>query len=159
MMLWTRQRIKYSQIQSWGKSHGELALLYKEYLAIFVHDHNCFQPECFCSISEVSRQDCYNWFCITWHNLWFLFTSWCIHGWMTTQSSHNFTREECFTIFLFHLIKGVSFTKMARHTLGGNPWYFSQMGKHLINHLYETFYNKTAGSISGFCFKFLVESL
>ena len=72
--------------------------------------------------------------------------AWRVPDLFRTPSRHVFRGEECFIIFLYHIVKGVPFTEMARHTFGGDPRYFSQMFDEMVNHLYFTFYNKISGT-------------
>ena len=133
----------------WIISYGELSLLYAEDITIFIRRRNRFQPPRFRRIEEINRQDCYIWFGLNPHDLMRLFWSWRCPDVLRTSDRHVFTGEECFIIFLFHMIKGTPFTEMARHTFGGDPRYLSNMFELMIDHLYMTFYNKISGTSLG----------
>jgi hypothetical protein len=136
-------------LMTWIRAHGEVALLYAEDLSIYIRRRNRFQPKQFRRISDIDRQDCYSWFGLNPFDLRRLFLSWRIPETFTTSSRHVYSGEECFLIFLFHIIKGTPFTEMARHTFGGDPRCLSKMNDQMIDHLYITFYNKISGTSLG----------
>ena len=57
------------------------------------------------------------------------------------QNGAVLSGEEMFIILMYHLLKGKTYTSMARGPFGGNPRKFSFMFKVFIDHLYMTFYN------------------
>lgn len=59
---------------SWIRSHGEIALLYAEDLTVYIRRRNRFHPKRFRRINEISRDNCYNWFGMSPHDLRVLFT-------------------------------------------------------------------------------------
>lgn len=131
---------------SWIRSHGEIALLYAEDLTVYIRRRNRFHPKRFRRINEISRDNCYNWFGMSPHDLRVLFTHLRIPETFRGTYRHIYNGEECFIIFLHHMIKGAPFTEMARHTFGGDPRPFSKMCDLMIDHLYITFYNKISGT-------------
>ena len=54
--------------------------------------------------------------------------------------------EECFIIYLFHLMQGMAFTTIARDYFGGDPQKMSEMFETMVNYIYFTFYNKISGT-------------
>jgi hypothetical protein len=74
-----------------------------------------------------------------------LFIAWRIPESFCNTSNHIFGGEECFIIFLYHLMKGSPFTEMARHVFGGDPRHMSSMFDLMVNHLYVHFNNKISG--------------
>ncbi len=57
-----------------------------------------------------------------------------------------FGGEECFIVFLHHMIQGKSFTSMARELFWGDPRNLSKMFDAMNDHLYNLFYNKISGT-------------
>ena len=133
-------------LMQWVASYGELALLYAEDLSVFVRRRNRFQPIRHRTIDDIDAEDCYSFFGLTRHELRRLFVHWRIPATFQDSSHHVFRGEECFLITLYHMVKGVPFTAMARHTFGGDPRRMSDMFRLTINHLYFTFYNKISGT-------------
>ena len=132
----------------WVTMHGEMALLYAEDLRYFVRvRRHRFKEIRYRKINEISSDDCDAWFRASPHHLRQLLIHWRVPLVFrnSTQGSTSLG-EECFLVFLFHLIKGVPFTEMARHTFGGDPRRFSSMFDHMEEHLYFTFYNKITGT-------------
>lgn len=129
----------------WIRCYGEIALLYAEDLTIYIRRRNRFYPKRFRRMDEISRSDCDTWFGLTPHDLRVLFTHLRVPANFRTTSRHVYNGEECFIILLFHMMKGVPFTEMSRHTFGGDPRDFSKMCDLMIGHLYYTFYNKISG--------------
>ena len=130
----------------WIKAHGEIALLYIEDLSIFIRRRHQYQPNRFRAICEIDRGDCYQWFGLAPSDMIRLFVQWRVPLVLTTSSRCRYGGEECFLVFMFHMIKGVPFTEMARHTFGGDPRRLSEMHHLMVNHLYTTFYNKISGT-------------
>lgn len=135
----------------WIGSYGEIALLYAEDLTIYIRRRNRFHPKRFRRINEISRDTCYNWFGLSPHDLRVLFTHLRVPETLRSDTSrspsrHIYNGEESFIIFLHHIIKGVPFTEMSRHTFGGDPRPFSKMCELMIDHLYILFYNKISGT-------------
>jgi hypothetical protein len=130
----------------WTISYGEIALLYAEDLSVFIRRRNRFRPKRFRRLDDINRRDCYSWFGHSPSDLRRLFIAWRIPTNFRTPSNNVFNGEECFIIYLFHLMKGTPFTEMARHVFGGDPRYMSSMFDLVINHLYFMFYNKISGT-------------
>ena len=126
----------------WVKTYGDIAWRYAEDLTVFVRRRNCFHPYRFWKLVDISPQDCYSWFGATNNNLERLFVHWRVPATFTATSCHLYGGEECFIIFLYHMMKGVLFTDIAHHTFGGDPWNFSAMNVLMINHLYMMFCHK-----------------
>ena len=131
---------------TWIRSYSELALLWAADLSAYICRPNCFHPIRRRRLSDISRDDCYNFFGLGPHDLARLFRAWRIPDLFRSPYRNVFQGEECFIIFLYYITKGVPFTEMARHTFGGDPRYFSQMFDEMVNHLYFTFYNKISGN-------------
>jgi hypothetical protein len=127
-------------------AYGELALLYAEDLSIYVRRRHQFLPERYRTIDEISQRDCYTFFGINPAQLRLLYRHWRIPNEFRSPSRHVFTGEECFIIYLYHLLRGSPFTEMARGEFGGNPRHFTYMFKAMNDHMYVTFYNKISGT-------------
>ena len=107
---------------------------------------NRFLPPRYRTIDEISRGDCDIWFGISPFDLRRLFIACRVpEQFVRASSRHVFGGEECFIIMMYHLIKGVPFTAMAR-LFGGDPRYFSWMFDMMVDHLYNTFYHKISGT-------------
>lgn len=131
----------------WVQSYGEIAMLHAEDLMVFVRPRNHrFKPECYRKVSDISASDCDDWFGLSPHQLRRLFTMWRCPEFFQKKQSSPFSGETCMIIFLYHLKKGVPFTRMARQPFGGDPRYMSTMFDHVVEHLYFTFYNKISGT-------------
>ena len=132
----------------WITCHGETAVLYAEDLTVFIRPRtHRFQPKRYRHLSDINRQDCDAWFGLTPDAFRRLFIHWGIPEQFLSPSNRKvFDGEECFVIFLFHLIKGMPYTEMARDTFGGDPRQFSNMFGLMVDHLYFKFYNKISGT-------------
>ncbi len=64
----------------------------------------------------------------------------------TTPTGLVYTGEECFMIYLYHVINGSPFTEMARFIFGGDPRRLSEANILFINHGHNTFFNKISGT-------------
>ncbi len=133
-------------LYTWIKSIGELALLYAEDLTIFVRFHNQFLPQKYCYLHEIDRGLCYSWFGQNPYNIQCLYLHWRVRDTFRSPSRHVFGGEECFIVFLHHMIQGKSFTSMARELFGGDPRNLSKMFDAMNDHLYNLFYNKISGT-------------
>jgi hypothetical protein len=130
----------------WVKAYREIALLYAEEHTVFICRRNCFHQCHFWKLVDINPRDCYAWFGVSNSNLERLFKHWRVPDTLSSATPrHVYGGEECFIIILYHMIKGVLFTEMARHTFGGDPWHFSTMNMIIINHLYLMFYHKISG--------------
>ena len=114
----------------WIACFGKIALLYAGDLTYFVRGTDRFSPPKNRSIDELSRRDIYAWFGLTRANLQKLFTHWRVPERFSAPASrnrrgrdgsHSFLGEECFIVYLYHMIKGTPFTEMTRSVFGGNP--------------------------------------
>ena len=112
-------------LMDWVRMHGEMALLYAEDLRYFIRPRRQrFTKVRYRRISDINSTDADAWFRATPHQLRMLYVHWRIPDtFRNPVSGHMFTGKECFLIFLYHLIKGVTFTKMARQPFGGDPRY------------------------------------
>jgi len=137
---------KLSFLVTWVLSYGELALLYIEDHSIYVRRRHRFLPERHRTIDEFSRRDCFTFFGISPNQLRLLYHHWRVPDQFTSPHRHVFSGEECFIIYLYHLLRGCPFTEMARQDFGGNPRYFTYMFNAMNDHIYETFYNKISGT-------------
>jgi hypothetical protein len=127
----------------WVKVYGEIALLNAEDLTVFICHRNHFHSCYFWKLVDINRQDCYPWFRVSNSNLERLFKHWKLPATLTPATSRPlYGGEECFIIFVCHMMKGVPFTDMACHTFGGDPWHFFAMNVIMINHLHLMFYHK-----------------
>ena len=133
---------------SWVQCHGELALLHAEDLRYFIRiRRHRFHPKKHRTVDELTPSDADMWYRATPRQLRLLLLHWRLPSMFRhPDNGQVFTGEECFLIFLFHLIQGTPYTKMARHTFGGDPRSFSLMFDMVANHLYFTFYNKITGT-------------
>ena len=131
----------------WVMTHVELFLLRAEDLTVFARRRHRFKPHRWRRISEISRDNCYRWFGVYHQDLTKLYSSWRIPNEMRApRSRHVYIGEECFIIYLFHLMQGIPFTTMARMYFGGDPRRMSEMFEVMVNHIYFTFYNKISGT-------------
>ena len=127
----------------WIACYGEISLLYAEDLTVYIRPrHHRFQPKRYRKLSEITRSDCDSWFGLRPAAMQELFLHWRIPTELRTSHREVFTGEECFIIFMTHLLKGRPYTEMARHTFGGDPREFSKMFNLMVDHLYFTFYYK-----------------
>ena len=126
----------------WMLSHGEIAWLYAEDLSIYVRRRHRFKPVRNRTINDINRRDCYTFFGINPNQLRLLFIHWRIPQRFIASNRKVFTGEECFIIYLYHLMRGYPFTEMARLEFGGDPRHFTYMVNAMNDHLYETFYHK-----------------
>ena len=140
----SRDRLYLAMI--WIVAYGELAWLYAEDLSIFVRRPHRFQPPRNRTIDEISRSDCFAFFRIHPNQLRSLYRQWRIPDQFRSPNRHIFSGEECFIIFLYHIMNGTPFTNMARQEFGGDPRYFTYMWNAMNDHLYETFYHKISGT-------------
>jgi hypothetical protein len=108
-------------IARWIRTHGEIALLYAEDLTVFIRRRHLFGPHCFRRIVGVPYQDCYTWFGQYPHNLRHLYVHLRVPDSFTSPMGQVYGGEECFLIYLYHLMKGTPFTEMARFVFGGDP--------------------------------------
>lgn len=104
---------------SWFRSYGEMALLYAEDITVYVRRRNRFQPPRNRTLNEISRRDCYTWFGHLPDDLRQLYIHWRIPESFTIERSRNtFTGEECFLIFMYHMIQGTHSRRWRRIFLG-----------------------------------------
>ena len=134
-------------LMRWISCYGEMAMLYAEDLTVFVRPHTPrFQPKRYQHLSDINRDDYDSWYGLTPDAFRRLFVHWRIPEHLQSRTNREiFGGEECVIIFLFHLIKGTTYTEMARHTFGGDPRTFSRMFDVMVDHLYFKFYNKISG--------------
>jgi hypothetical protein len=103
----------------WVKAYGEIALLYGEDLTVFIRCRNYFHLCHFWKLVDINHKNCYAWFGVSINNLERLFVHWRVPATLTPATSHHlYGGEECFNIFLYHLMTGVPFTDIACHTFG-----------------------------------------
>jgi hypothetical protein len=57
-----------------------------------------------------------------------------------------YTKEECFVVWLYHIIKGAPFTEMACFVFGRDSRQLSEMNDVFISYAYNAFYNKISGT-------------
>jgi len=134
-----------SFLMAWMLSYGELALLCAHDLSFYIRHKHRFEPKRNRTIAELSRQDCYHNYTVSKHQLRLLYHHWRIPDHFRSRHRHVFSGEECFLVYLYHLMRGTPFTEMARHEFGGNPRYFTYMFNAMNDHLYLTFYHKISG--------------
>lgn len=132
-------------LMAWMISYGEVALLRAQDLSIYIRHRHHFKPERHRTIDELSRRDCYKYFTISKPHLCLLYRHWRVPNQFRSPHRHVFSGEECFMIYLYHLMTGTPFTKMADGIFGGNPRYFTYMFNAMNDHLYTTFYHKISG--------------
>jgi hypothetical protein len=132
---------------TWILSYGELAMLFVEDLSFYTPRTHRFPPERYRTIDEISQRDCYAFFgSLNRSELRLLYRHWRIPDQFVNQSNRQvFSGEECFLIFLYHLMRGSPFTEMSRHVFGGNPRHFSYMFNVMNEHMYFHFYHKISG--------------
>ena len=128
------------------QSYGELALLYAEDLSIFIRRRHQFPPPRYRHLIEIDRSLCYSWFGQNPHNIMRLFIHWRVPNYFYSPSGHVLGGEECFIIFLHHMMKGNPFTHMSQHIFGGDLRSLSKMFDAIIDHIYNFFYNKRPGT-------------
>eukprot|EP00984_Skeletonema_dohrnii_P000484 scaffold165_cov106-Skeletonema_dohrnii-CCMP3373.AAC.9 len=130
----------------WINSYGKIAFLCAEDMTYFARRPHRFREEQHRTIDSLSSHDCYSWFGVQPDQLRKMYTHWRIPQQFTARTSrHRFEGEACFIIFLYHMIKGSPFTEMSI-IFGGDPRKMSPMFEAMVNHLYETFYNKISGT-------------
>ena len=130
----------------WTMAYAELAFLYAEDQSVFIRRRHRFHPKCFRRINDIDRHNCYIWFGLNPNDLRRLVVCLRIPHTLTTPTRHSYGGEECFIIMLFHMIKGLPFTEMARQIFGGDPRHLSLMFDLMVKHLYITFYHKISGT-------------
>jgi hypothetical protein len=114
-------------IARWIRAHGEIALLYAEDLTVFIRRRHRFVPHCFRRVDDVPYQDCYTWFGQYPYNLRHLYEHLRVPESFTSPTGQIYGGEECFLIYLYHIMKGTPFTEMARFVFGGDPCRLSEM--------------------------------
>jgi hypothetical protein len=98
-------------------------------------------------LDDISEADCYTWFGQDHENIQCLLLHLRVSDTFIHQSNEAiYSREACFLVYLYLIIKGTPFTKMACFVFGGNPRRLSEMNNLLIHHAYNTFYNKILGT-------------
>lgn len=135
-------------LNMWIMAIAEMAHLYVEDLTVFTRWRVRFGPKRNRTIDDISDEDCYTWFGIAERDDMRLLIC---HLRITdkvfrTPTGAMYTGEECFLIYLYHVIKGMPFTEMARYVFGGDPRRLSDANKLFINYGYNTFYNKISGT-------------
>ena len=111
----------------WIRCYGEMALLYAEDLTFFIRHRNRFNNPRFRKLDEIDRQICYGWFGHCPHDLRRLYVHWRVpNTLMALSSRHVFGGEECFIIFLHHLMKANHLQKWHVKRLGGIPETFQK---------------------------------
>ena len=132
-------------VVSFLRAHGELALLRAEDLTVYIRRRNRFRPKSYRLLQDLTRQNCYDWYGLSPHSLRRLFSKWRVPDQFRSRSRHVYSGEECFLIFMYHMIKADPFTAMAKNIFGGDPRDYSKMCEMMIEHLYTNFYNKISG--------------
>ena len=127
-------------------SLAEISYLQVEDLTVFIRRRNRFSPKRNRRIDEISRDDCYTWFGQNHTNIHLLIRHLRLPRTFTTPTGVVYTGEECFLVYLYHVIKGSHFTEMARFVFGGDPRRLSEANMLFVNHGYTTFYNKISGT-------------
>ena len=123
-----------------------MALLYVEDLTFFSRRPHRFRDEQHRTFDSISSHECYSWFGVQPDKLRILYIHWRIPQHFRARTSrHRFDGEACFIIFLYHMIKGSPFTEMSV-IFGGDPRKMSPMFEAMVDHMYETFYNKISGT-------------
>ena len=131
----------------WVMCHVELWYLRAEDLTVFARRPHRFKPHRWRHIEDISRDNSYRWFGLYRDDLSRLYSAWRIPNEMRApRSAHLYDGEECFMIYLFHIMQGTAFTTMARDYFGGDPRRMSEMFETMVNHIYFTFYNKISGT-------------
>ena len=104
------------------QSHGEIALLYAEDLAVFCRPRlHRFKREKNKKTANVSLADSNSWFHLSTHNLQQLFVYWRAPHIFRHSGGHIYSSKTFYLIFLNHIKKGMPYTKMPRHTFEGDP--------------------------------------
>ncbi len=111
----------------WIRGHGEIALLYAKDLTTFIRRRHRFGPARCQRIDDVPLQDCYTWFGHVPHNLRRLHQHLRVPPTFAATTGQIYGGEECFFVYLYHLMKGTPFTEMARFVFGGDPRRLSEM--------------------------------
>jgi hypothetical protein len=122
-----------------------LALLYAKDLRVFIQRRHRFGPHCFRRINDVPYQDCYTWFGQYPHNLRHLYVHLRVPQSFMSPTGQIYGGEECFLIYLYHLMKGTLFTETARFIFEGDLHCLLEMNILVLNHGYTTFYHKISG--------------
>lgn len=130
----------------WIISYGELAWIYAEDLSIYVRRRNRFHPPRNRTINAISRRDCFTFFRIHPNQLRLLYRHWRIPDQFRLPNRRVFSGEECFLIYLHHIMNGTPYTSMARSDFGGDPRSFTYMWTAMNDHLYENFFHKISGT-------------
>ena len=100
----------------WTKAHREIVLLYVEDLSVFVRRRHRYHPNRFQKNCDIDRGDCYRWIGLSPSDMMRLYVCWRVPLIFTASICQTYGGEECFIIFMFHMIKGIPFTEMACHT-------------------------------------------
>ena len=104
-----------SFLMAWMLSYGELALLCAHDLSFYIRHKHRFEPKRNRTIAELSRQDCYHNYTVSKHQLRLLYHHWRIPDHFRSRHRHvSLSGEECFLVYLYHLMRGTPFTEMAR---------------------------------------------
>jgi hypothetical protein len=127
-------------------SLAEISYLQVEDLTVFIRRRNRFSLKRNRRIDEISRDECYTWFGQNHTNIHLLIRHLRLPRTFTTPTGVVYTGEECFLVYLYHVIKGSHFTEMARFVFGGDPRRLSEANMLFVNHGYTTFYNKISGT-------------
>ena len=125
---------------------AEIAYLHVEDLTVFIRRRTRFSPRRNRRIVDISGDDCYAWFGQNHSNMHLLVLHLRVPSTFTTPTGSVYTGEECFMIYLYHVIKGSPFTEMARFIFGGDPRRLSEANILFINHGHNTFFNKISGT-------------
>jgi hypothetical protein len=109
-------------LMRWIRANDEITLLQAEDLSIYIQRRNQFHPIKHRRLVDISEQDCYTWFSQNNEDMHRLM----IHLRIPNTITHPlngavFTGEECFLVWLYHMTKGVPFTKMACFVFGRDP--------------------------------------
>jgi hypothetical protein len=134
-------------LMRWILAHGEIAILQAEDLSIYIQRRHQFHPIEHRRLVDISEQDCYMWFSQNHENMQHLMIHLCIPNTITHPlDGAVFTGEECFLMWLYHMTKGVPFTKMACFVFGGDLRRRSEINEEFISYAYNKFNNKISGT-------------
>jgi hypothetical protein len=120
---------------------------FKQKIYIYVRRRNQFHPIKHRRLVDISKQDCYMWFSQNHENMHCLMIHLRIPNTIRHPSNRSMVNgEECFLVWLYHMTKGVPFTKMAHFVFDGDPRRLSEINKKFISYAYNKFYNKISGT-------------
>ncbi len=108
---------------------AEIAYLHVEDLSVFTRRRTWFSPRQNRRVEDISGDECYTWFGQNHTNKHLLILHLRVPLTFTTPTGAVYTREECFLIYLYHVIKGSPFTEMAHFVFGGDPCCLSVLSK------------------------------